>query len=95
MRDNSGHERYRTLRQVGLLGTIPMLMAAYPTAGFFLGKFLDGKLGTAPVLSIVLIVGGVVTAIRDIARLIRKANRLVEEDSRPGNERSDRGGDRE
>ena len=81
MSKQPGQERYRTMRQVGLLGTIPMIMAAYPTAGFFLGRWLDGKLGTTPILSIVLIVLGLVGAVRDIARLIKRANALTEDGS--------------
>jgi ATP synthase protein I len=78
---NSREERYRSVRQVGLLGTIPMVMVLYPLAGFFLGDFLDGKLGTEPLLSIILIVASLVAAVRDVIRIIRKANAIAASDS--------------
>jgi len=40
-------------RQVGLLTSIPFILALAPIVGYFLGKFLDQKLRTQPWLSFV------------------------------------------
>lgn len=64
---------YRTLRQVGTLTTIPILLAAGPLVGFFVGRFLDRQCQTAPWGLIGAILLGLAASIRETIRLIRQA----------------------
>ena len=67
------------LRQIGLLGTIPMLMATGPLIGFFIGRWLDEKFGTEPYLLLVLLAMGFGAAVRETIKIIKQANRENED----------------
>ena len=75
MQKKSEDDRYEAIRRAGLLTTIPVLLAVSPIIGFYMGRFLDGKLGTDPYLSIVFLILGFVSGAMQVARLIRIANR--------------------
>lgn len=62
------------MRQIGLLTTIPLLLAVSPLIGYFMGRFLDGKLHTEPVISIVFLILGFIAGARQVANVVRKAN---------------------
>jgi ATP synthase protein I len=82
LRQDNGNNRYKAVRQAGLLTTIPVLLTVAPLIGFFIGRYLDGKLHTEPWLTIIFLVLGFVAAARQIASIIKAANK----DSRePGN----------
>jgi len=68
-------DRYWAIRQVGLLTTIPVLLTVPPIAGFLAGRFLDRKLNTDPIFSIVLLIVGFVVGARQIARAVKLASR--------------------
>lgn len=72
-RSSSEDEKYSTLRRAGLLTSIPLLLAISPIIGFFIGDFLDGKLGTEPYLMIVFVTLGFVAGAREVYRLVKKA----------------------
>lgn len=63
------------MRQVGLLTTIPLLLAVSPIVGFFIGRFLDRKFHTDPMLSIVFLIIGFVAGARQVANVVRKASK--------------------
>jgi F0F1-type ATP synthase assembly protein I len=67
-------DRYWMMRQIGLLTTIPLLLAVSPLIGYFMGRFLDGKLHTEPVISIVFLILGFIAGARQVANVVRKAN---------------------
>ncbi len=69
------------MRQVGLLTAVPFVLAVAPLIGYFLGSFLDEKLGTAPVLMIVMIVLGFVAGGRQVLRLVRLASMDVDDEN--------------
>ena len=71
MPNKKEEDRYSVLRQVGLLTTIPILLAVAPIIGYLMGRFLDGKLGTTPILGVVFLILGFVAAARQIARIIK------------------------
>jgi F0F1-type ATP synthase assembly protein I len=75
LQKKSEDDRYEAIRRAGLLTTIPVLLAVSPIIGFYMGRFLDGKLGTDPYLSIVFLILGFVSGAMQVARLIRIANR--------------------
>ncbi|KPJ49293.1 MAG: hypothetical protein AMJ41_03200 [candidate division Zixibacteria bacterium DG_27] len=60
-------------RQIGLLTLIPIIMVVAPLLGYFLGSFLDEKLGTEPYLMIVFIVFGFVAAGKEVYALIKRS----------------------
>lgn len=60
-------------RQIGFLTLIPIIMVVAPLLGYFLGSFLDEKLGTEPYLMIVFIVFGFVAAGKEVYELIKRS----------------------
>ena len=68
-------DKYKQARQLGLLTTIPMILAAAPLVGYFLGRWIDGKVGTEPILSLVGLGVGLVAGVRETVLILRKASR--------------------
>jgi ATP synthase protein I len=67
-------DKYSTYRQIGILTTIPILMAVGPILGYYMGNFLDGKLGTAPYLMVIFIFLGFAASGKGVYDLIKKAS---------------------
>jgi F0F1-type ATP synthase assembly protein I len=55
------------------LVVIPILLAVGPILGYFIGNFLDKKLGTDPYLMILFIVLGFIASGREVYQLVKKA----------------------
>ena len=73
------------MRQVGLLTTVPILLAISPIIGFLIGQFIDNKLGTNPVFGILFLVFGFIAGARQVARVVKLANKTRDEkDDRRG-----------
>jgi len=70
------NDKYSTYRQIGILTTIPFLLAVGPILGYYIGEFLDRKLNTSPYLMIVFIFFGFVAAAKGVYNLIKKAEQL-------------------
>ncbi len=60
------------VRMLGILTTIPMLLAAGPLVAFFIGRWIDQRLGSAWVMP-VLVILGLIAGIRETYRVIKKA----------------------
>jgi ATP synthase protein I len=75
LQKNSEDDRYSVLRRAGLLTTVPFLLAASPIIGFFMGRFLDIKLGTEPIFSIIFLILGFIAGAIQVAKVVRLANR--------------------
>jgi len=58
-------------RQIGLLSSIPFILALAPIVGFLLGKFLDQKFRTQPWLSMILLVLGFVAGVRETIKIVK------------------------
>jgi ATP synthase protein I len=58
-------------RQIGLLSSIPFILAFAPIVGYFLGKYLDQKFRTQPWLSLVLLGLGFVAGVRETIKIIK------------------------
>jgi F0F1-type ATP synthase assembly protein I len=69
----------RDLRQIGLYTAVPALMLAAPLIGYFIGQWLDGKLGTEPTLTAVGALAGIAAAGIEIYYLIKKASAMDKE----------------
>ena len=72
--------KLRSTRQIGMLTTIPALLAISPMIGYFMGKWLDSKLGWSPVLTLVFLGFGFAAGIRETIRVVRKASHHDGED---------------
>lgn len=81
-------EQARLARQVGLLTAIPFILLAGPVLGYLAGSWLDRKLGTEPILLIVLLLVGLAASGRETYELIQRASR-EDVDSDGGNGRGD------
>ena len=75
LQNKKEEERYWAMRQVGLLTTIPVLLAVSPLIGFFMGRFLDGKLNTDPIFTIGFLILGFIAGARQTARVIKLAGK--------------------
>jgi ATP synthase protein I len=62
-------------RQIGLLSSIPFILALAPIVGFLVGKYLDQKFRTQPWLSLVLLALGFVAGVRETIRIIQLSQR--------------------
>jgi ATP synthase protein I len=71
----SSSDKYKQARQIGLLTTIPMILAAAPLVGYFLGHWIDRRFGTEPWFTMILLAVGLVAGIRETILILRKANR--------------------
>jgi len=67
--------RFRYIRLVSVLGTVPLMLAAGPLVGYFGGRWLDGRLGSTPWLQYVFLALGFGAAVRYIVRVVRQATR--------------------
>ncbi|TMQ58158.1 MAG: AtpZ/AtpI family protein [Candidatus Eisenbacteria bacterium] len=58
-------------RQVGLLSSIPFILALAPIIGFVIGQLLDRHFRTRPWLSIILLVLGFVAGVRETIKIVK------------------------
>jgi ATP synthase protein I len=75
LKNKKEDDRYWMMRQVGLLTTIPLLLAVSPLIGYFMGHFLDRKFGTEPLIGIIFLILGFVAGARQVANVVRKASK--------------------
>ena len=66
-------DKYKRVRQLGLLTTIPIILAVAPLVGYFLGHWLDGRFGTDPVFTFILLGIGLVAGFRETILILKKA----------------------
>ncbi len=66
-------DKYQRWRQVGLLTAVPMILAAGPLVGFFIGDWLDKKFHTAPWLMLVFLIFGFIAGVKETISLIKIA----------------------
>jgi len=69
----------RDYRQMSLFVAVPGIMLAAPLIGFFVGYWIDGKLGTEPYLTAGGALFGVAAAGLEIYRIIKKASAIDKE----------------
>jgi len=62
-------------RQVGLLSSIPFILALAPIIGFVIGQLLDRHLRTSPWLSIILLALGFVAGVRESINIVKLSQR--------------------
>ncbi|MFQ6032000.1 MAG: AtpZ/AtpI family protein [Candidatus Zixiibacteriota bacterium] len=69
-------DKYSMFRQLGILTTIPIILAVGPILGVFIGRFLDQKLHTEPYLMAVFMFFGLAAAGRGVYNLIKRASQF-------------------
>ncbi|MFH1700501.1 MAG: AtpZ/AtpI family protein [Candidatus Zixiibacteriota bacterium] len=67
-------KRIEGVRQIGIATTIPFLLVAGPVIGYFIGNWIDGKLGTEPYLMIILVLLGFISSGKETYKLIKQLN---------------------
>lgn len=83
--DRKKAEFYRLAKVWGLISFIPAVLAAGPLAGYFLGDYLERKIGFAPYLSLLCLALGFVTSVREIIKILKLIHKTDEKSGRPGN----------
>lgn len=66
-------DMYKWIKIAGLLSFLPFVLVAGPLAGFYLGSFLEKKIGLAPYISIAFIIIGFAASLRETIRIIKIA----------------------
>ena len=79
--ENKKAEFYKLAKVWGLISFIPVILAAGPLAGYFLGDYLEKKIGFAPYLSLSCLVLGFVTSVREIIKILKLIDKT---DAKPG-----------
>lgn len=74
-------ESYRSMRQVGLLTSIPMLLLISPLLGYWFGTLADRWLHCRPWGSTIGLVLGMVAGVREVVRIVRRAGEDEDEGS--------------
>lgn len=65
-------ERFKALRNLGMLSSLGIMMVLSTVIGLAIGYHLDKWLGTKPVLTLIFLVFGIVSAFVSLYREIRK-----------------------
>jgi hypothetical protein len=71
------------VQQFGSLGHVGMMFPVSIAFGMLIGRWLDGRLGTAPWLMLGGFVLGVATAMRELLRAVAKLDDEPDEDNTP------------
>jgi len=81
-------DRYSWARQGGLLATVPFLMAIPPILGVLIGRFLDNRFNTNPILTIVFLILGFAASVREVANVMKRADQEKDDNQGDGDRES-------
>ena len=70
---------YSQVKQLGVLTTVPIILLAGPTIGFFLGSWIDRKANIYPWFTIIFVGLGFVGSAREVIRLLKEISKDNEE----------------
>ncbi|HAS18335.1 MAG TPA: hypothetical protein DCR39_10845 [Nitrospiraceae bacterium] len=73
--NNGDENRYRFIRQLGMLTTIPFVLLSGPVIGFFIGDYIDKRFGTAPWFMVALVILGLIASARQTIQIINRAGK--------------------
>jgi len=82
--DKKRAEFYKLAKIWGLITFIPVILAAGPLAGYFLGDYLEKKIGFAPYPSLMCLALGFITSIREIIRILKLIDKTYVRTGRSG-----------
>lgn len=74
------HTDHKHLRMLGLLSLVGLTPVFATVIGFFIGLKLDQWLGTAPWLTGIFLLLGIITGFRDVYRYIKRSQEVSDED---------------
>lgn len=60
------------MRQLGAFITIPFVLSVPPVLGWWIGSWMDEKLGTEPYFMYILIILGFVAGFRELYRILKR-----------------------
>jgi len=66
----------KRVNTIGSLGMIPVLLAAGPIIGIFIGQWLDKKFDTSPWLTVTFVILGFVAGVREMVLLLKRQNAI-------------------
>lgn len=69
--DKKKAEFYKLAKIWGLISFIPVVLAAGPIAGYFIGEYLEKKFGFAPYISMSFVAVGFAAGAREVIRILR------------------------
>jgi len=52
---------------------IPMILAAAPLIGYFLGRWIDQRFGTEPLFTFIFLIIGFVAGVRETVLILRRS----------------------
>jgi len=70
--------KYSVYKQLGILTTIPAILAVGPILGYFMGSYLDKKLNSSPYLMILFIIFGFVASGRQVYSLVTRSSKEMD-----------------
>jgi hypothetical protein len=70
-------ELYKTIKVVGMVSYIPLILAACPLAGFFAGEYLQKKFSLPGYTVIAFVLISFIAGILETIKTIKKVNRIV------------------
>lgn len=62
---------YDSIKQIGVLTTVPVILLAGPAAGFFLGGWIDRQWHSYPWFTVIFIGLGFTASAREVIRLLK------------------------
>ena len=74
-KDQKDPNKVTDWRQIGILSSIPFILALSPIVGFLIGKWLDQKFRTGPWLAFILLGLGFVAGVRETINMVKMAQR--------------------
>jgi F0F1-type ATP synthase assembly protein I len=83
--DRKKADFYKWTKIWGLLSFVPVVLTAGPLAGYFLGAYLEKKIGHAPYLSLVFLAFGFFTSIREIIKILKLVQKTDAKLNKPKN----------
>ena len=75
------NEYSSAMRQLGIWLTLPILLAAAPLTGLFIGQWIDRYCRSEPWAAVLFTALGLVAGAREARRLVQIAQRMQENDS--------------
>lgn len=64
----------KLVRQIGTATTIPMILAAGPLVGYWIGQWADRRFGTEPWGVVILALLGLAASAKQVIEIIRRIN---------------------
>lgn len=62
----------KLVRQIGLVTTIPMILAAGPLVGYWIGQWIDRRWGSDPWGAVVVALLGLIASARQVIQVIQR-----------------------